>query len=226
MNPSEEEFVRAANRLKVINGSYTMYRNLVLADSSGKIVACSKTELLPELKQLDVKGHVWFEKGGETGHSNQYAVQDVMHSSLEEPKERSLVYAGGVRKNGARQGAAIGVLGILFDWDREARTILTACLPKCRSGNVLSGSAAVYLNASSEVIETSDSVHFPVGAELSLPDEVQRLDGGDKVSGVITIHEKKYIYGACKTKGYREYPGLSWTACVFRPVSADEAISI
>ena len=220
-NPSEEAFQKACSRLKVINGSYIMYRNLVLADENGVIRACSDTDLLGELNQLDVSEHIWFQKGSATIDSAQYAVQDVMASPLEKEKDISLVYCGGVRKDGKRQGPAIGVLGILFDWDTEAKTILSASLPKNRKGEVISDSASVYINQDFEIIETTDSDHFPVGNILTLPEEVSDLESGEKNSGISTIKDKKYIYGVCRTKGYREYPGLNWRACVLRPIYTD-----
>ncbi|WP_340818654.1 hypothetical protein [Methanolobus sp. WCC4] len=220
-DPSEKEFMRASDRLKVINGSYTMYRNLVLTDSEGIIRACSNTELMSELGGLDVSDNIWFQEGARTSRSSQYAVQDVMGSSLEKDKERSLIYAGGVRRNGKRDGEAIGVLGILFDWDTEARTILETCLPKDRDGEVIPGSVAVYVNRDLEVIETTGGEELSIGSVLSLPDEVSVLQPGEKISGLFEFNDQKYVYGACRTKGYREYPGLNWIACVLRPISTN-----
>ncbi|MDI3486236.1 MAG: hypothetical protein PWQ51_327 [Methanolobus sp.] len=220
-HPSEEEFMKASDRLKVINGSYTMYRNLVLADSSGTIRACSNTGLMDELSEIDVSDHIWFQEGSNTSRSSQYAVQDVMDSLLEKDKPRSLIYAGGVRENGAREGKSIGVLGVLFDWDTEAKTILETCLPKDRKGDVIPGSVAVYVNQDFEVIETTGENDFSVGSVLSLPHEVSFLHSGEKVSGLFESNGQKYIYGACRTKGYREYPGLNWVACVLRSISTN-----
>lgn len=216
-NPSESEFVKASNRLKVINGSYTMYRNLVLADSQGVIRACSDTDLMHDLADINVSDHIWFIKGKETRQSNQYAVQDAMDSALETDKERSLIYSGGVRRNGERQGEAIGVLGIVFDWDTEAKKILATCLPKNRRGEVFPGSVAVYLNKDFEVIETTGAGDFAVGSLITLPDDVASLAAGEQISGLFEFKGQKYIYGACLTKGYREYPGLGWLAVVLRP---------
>ena len=96
-------------------------------------------------------------------------MQDVQDSNLERSKNRSLIYAGGVRADGVRQGEAIGVLGILFDWDTEAQTILNTCLPQDSNGEVLAGSAAFYTNAQHEIIETTDEERFPVGMVPPLP---------------------------------------------------------
>ena len=218
LNPSDENFVKAGNRLKVINGSYTMYRNLVLSDANGDIRACSRTELKNELSKINVSDQVWFQMGMRTTFSSEYAVQDVASSNLEKNKERSLIYSGGVRENGEREGDAIGVLGILFDWDTEAKKILQTCLPKDRQGMIIEGSVAIYTNNQYEIIETTDGVRFPVGMKLALPDQITDLQAGDTVSGVFDYQGERYIFGSSRTKGYREYEGLGWFAHVLRPI--------
>lgn len=218
LNPTEENCIKAGNRLKVINGSYTMYRNLVLSDANGDIQACSRTELKNELSKINVSDQPWFQMGMRTTLSSEYAVQDVADSNLEKNKERSLIYANGVRKNGAREGDSIGVLGILFDWDTEAKKILHTCLPKDRQGMIIEGSVAIYTDNQYEIIETTDTERFPVGMKLDVPDQIFDLKAGDTVSGLLEYQEKRYIFGSSRTKGYREYEGLGWFAHVLRPI--------
>ena len=184
---SAEAYDDASARLKVINGSYTMYRNLVLADHNGDIVACSKLELRNELRKINVSDQEWFQSGMRTAKSTDYAVQDVQDSNLERSKNRSLIYAGGVRADGVRQGEAIGVLGILFDWDTEAQTILNTCLPQDSNGEVLTGSAAFYTNAQHEIIETTDEERFPVGMVPPLPLEHKQIANGESLSWPLRI---------------------------------------
>lgn len=214
-DPTQDNFAAACRRLQVINGSYTMYRNLVLADGDGSIVATSTAN---ELHRTNCSQHMWFESGMQTTLSCQYVVQDVCDSPLEPQKKTSLVYAGGVRHKGAREGDAIGVLGILFDWDTEAKKILHTCVPRDRDGNVVEGCAAFYTNAASEIIETTDSVQFPVGLKLDLPPAHTKLKAGQAASGIAVFNDKKYFIGTSKTKGYREYEGLGWSAHVLRPL--------
>lgn len=217
-NPTPDSFHRASDRLKVINGSYTMYRNIVLADDSGDIVACSRTELRNELSKINVSDQPWFQLGMRTGRSTEFAVQDVQKSNLEKARTRSLVYSGGVRRKGAREGDSIGVLGTLFDWDTEAKKILATCLPLDASGGSIPGSAAFYTNARGEVIETTCDDSFPVGTTLELPPTVQRLGKGETTSAVFRSGERSYLLGSSRTKGYREYSGLGWCAHVARPI--------
>ncbi len=218
-NPTEENFERACNRLKVINNSYTMYRNLILSDISGEIVACSKMELRNELKKINVSDQEWFQNGMRTQTSMEYAVQDTQSSVLEKNKERSLIYSTGIRAQGARKGDAIGVIGVLFDWDTEAKIILNNCLPIDKDMNSIEGCAAFYTNARGEIIETTDPEYWPVGDVLSLPPAHKDITGGESASGFYEYKGKSYIMGSSRTQGYREYEGLYWSAHVVRPMN-------
>ena len=210
--PGADVYDAAARRLKVVNANYTMYRNLVLADVNGDLVACSKTELRNELRKINVSEHEWFQLGLRTTRSSEYAVQDVVHSPLERTRSSSLVYAGGVRRNGAREGEAIGVLGVLFDWDTEAQKIL-----RDRDNKVIPGCAAFYTAKDGRVIESSDP-SFASGALPELPEEIRLLPAGASSTGVFAHGGRRYLIGSCRTKGYREYRGLAWMAHVVRPV--------
>jgi hypothetical protein len=216
-DPSEENIRKAYNCLKVINDSYTMYRNLVLATSKGTIIACSKTGQLLQLQSQSVANEEWFIAGAQTVASNEYAVQDVQHSPLEKQKAMSLIYAGGIRERGARHGDSIGVLGILFDWDTEALNMLQCCLPKNTAGNFIDGSAAFYTNKAGLIIESTDGERFVVGERFNAPSQCADLAAGQSSSGFIEHQAERYILGSSRTKGYREYEGLSWCAHVVRP---------
>jgi hypothetical protein len=194
-----------------------MYRNLILANAKGEIVACSNAAQLQRLQSINVADHEWFINGIQTQDSTDFAVQDVQHSELEKHKNTSLVYAGGVRREGKRNAEAIGVLGVTFDWDTEARKMLRCCLPKNRDGNFIPGSAAFYTNCHDVIIETTDEENFPVGKTLELPESGAGPGAGESTSGFLHHNERKYIIGSSRTKGYREYQGLQWSAHVVRP---------
>jgi hypothetical protein len=184
------------------------------------IVACSKLELRNELRKLNVSDHEWFQLGMRTSASTHSAVQDVCDSTLERTQATSLIYVGGVRAAGSRQGEAIGVLGICFDWDTEAGTILKTCLPKGPDGSQLPGSAAFYTNKDGEIIETTDAELFPVGTSPDLPAGHKALGDGESTSGLVQIGERRYCIGSSRTQGYREYRGLGWCAHIVRPFDA------
>ncbi len=213
---SEENFEQAAKRLGIINASYTMYRDLVIADSNGRIVANSKSENRDKLKRMNVSEQSWFRQGMQISRSVQFGVQDVCDSDLEN-EETSLIYCGGILEDGQREGKVLGVLGIFFDWENLVFPILEGCLPRIK-GEVVEGGAAFYVNDEHKVIATTDSENFKIGQVVKLPSENLNLDAGESASGIFTANEKKYIIGSSKTQGYREYQGLGWTAHVVRPI--------
>lgn len=215
---STENCDAACERLKIINNSYNMYRNLVLCDPSGQVIATSRTESRGELKQLDLSNEEWFLEAMRTNSFSKYGVGDVSHSFLERHKDTSLIYSGGVRKEGAREGEAIGVLGILFDWDNEARKVLDSCLQKDEDGKRINGTQAFYTNRHGKIIESTDQELFKVGIDLKLSDGHSNLESGQSFSGIFEFGGKRYLMGTSKTKGYREYKGLAWSAHVIRPI--------
>ena len=213
---TDENLEQASKRLGIINASYTMYRDLVIADANGRIVANSKSENRDKLKRMNVSEQSWFRQGMQIVRSVQYGVQDVCNSDLEN-EETSLIYCGGILENGQREGKVHGVLGIFFDWENLVCPILEGCLPRIRN-EVVEGGAAFYMNNDREIIATTDSENFPIGQQVAVPAENINLEPGESASGIFTDKGRKFIIGSSKTQGYREYQGLGWTAHVVRPI--------
>jgi len=216
--PTEENLQSAARRLSDINSSYSMYRNLVLSNRMGRIVAASTPELIPDLKEARVADHPWFTKAMKSKSIGEYAVQDVGTTELERNSRSTLIYSGAVRQNGLRNGEVIGVLGSLFDWVTESGKILRTCLPKDKNGKRIQGCIAFYANRDFEVIETSDPAAVPLGSIPDLPAEHRELASGQSASGVLRFGNSVYIMGSSRSKGYREYVGLGWSAHILRPL--------
>ncbi len=217
-DPSEENVQAAARRLNDIHSGYSMYRNLILANRMGKIVAASTPELIPDMRELRVADHPWFSRAIKSKSVGEYAVQDVGHTELERGERQSLIYSGAVRQQGARNAEVIGALGSLFDWVTEAGKILKTCLPKDKNGKRIQGCIAFYTNKASEVIETTDQNIVPLGSIPDLHNEHLELAAGESVSGVFRLGDGVYIMGTSRSKGYREYRGLGWSAHILRPL--------
>lgn len=216
-DPSDRNFDEASKRLGIINASYTMYRDLIIADANGRIVATSKSENREKLKRFNCSEQSWFRQGMQISRSVEFGVQDVCNSELE-TEETSLIYCGGIIEGGGRSGKVIGVLGILFDWEALVYPILEGCLPRIQD-SVVDGGAAFYLNSKNEVIATTDIQNFTVAKKVSLPTKNMNLETGESASGIFEAVGKKFIIGSSKTQGYREYKGLEWTAHVVRPIN-------
>lgn len=217
-DPSEENVLSASHRLRDINSSYAMYRNLLLADRMGRILTASTPELIPDVHDVRVADHPWFVHAMRSKNPGEYSVQDVGPTELERAKRRSLIYSGAVRRDGVRDGECIGVLASLFDWETESGKILKTCLPKDRNGKRIDGCVAFYTNNEMQVIETTDPNLVPLGEVPDLPQQNQELDAGASTSGVLRMRDHVYIIGSSRSKGYREYQGLGWSAHILRPL--------
>ena len=203
-------------RLQIINASYTMYRDLVVADASGRIVANSKAENRDRLSGMSVADQYWYRQGMQMSKMVQFAAQDVCETELEN-ENTSLIYCSAILENGQRSGKPVGVLGILFDWENQAQPILAACLPRINN-EVVHGGAAFYVNRDRVVIATTDESNFPISQLVNIPGENVNLKDGQTASGLFSANGRKYIIGSSGSHGYREYKGLGWTAHVVRAI--------
>lgn len=203
-------------RLSIINSAYAMYRDLVLADINGKIVANSRADNRERLDGKSVTDHPWFRQGMQLNRSMQYGAQDVGKSDLEH-EDTSLIFYAPVLEGGQRTGKPMGVLAILFDWKQQALPILQDCLPRM-DAHVVEGGAAFYVNRDKVVIASTNEDKFPVGKHVPLPTENSSLKDGQSASGVFSVDGRKYILGSSASHGYREYKGLGWTAHVVRSI--------
>jgi hypothetical protein len=148
----------------------------------------------------------------------EYAVQDVGKTELERNDRPSLIFSAPIRQNGSRNGEIIGVIGSLFDWVTESGKVLKTCLPKDKNGKKIPGCIAFYTNKNFEVIESSDPSVVALHAVPDLPNEHRELAVGESVSGVLHFNGQNYIIGSSRSKGYREYEGLGWSAHILRPL--------
>lgn len=218
LDPTEENVQNACHRLRDINGSYSIYRNLILADRMGRILTASTPELIPDVREARVADHPWFVGAMRNNTGLRYAVQDVGVSELERASRSTMIFSNAVRQNGDREDEIIGVLGSLFDWVTESVKILKTCLPKDKNGKKIDGCVAFYTNQQHEVIESTDKDKIALGSVPHLPEEHMDLEKGESMSGVLRLGDHVYIIGSSRSKGYREYEGLGWYAHMLRPL--------
>jgi len=66
----DKDIAHAANRLDIINRFYSVYLNLVLTDTRGKVVAVSKRDTYAMKPDIDVSGLQWFKSALATDSGN------------------------------------------------------------------------------------------------------------------------------------------------------------
>jgi hypothetical protein len=113
----------ASRRLGVILRSYTVYLDLWIADASGTVIANGRPEQYPSVVGSDVSETAWFRAGMDTASGDDFAAIDVetvpvLHGG------QVATYATAVRTAGRADGAKMGVLGIFFDWQPQAASIV------------------------------------------------------------------------------------------------------
>ena len=210
--PSDERAAEANERLGMINRFYTVYLNLILADASGKIIACSNDAFSASQVGSSVAGKSWFKKAMETQSGDGYAVDDIHTDPLHQDKPVA-VYATAVREKGTLHGEVLGVLGVMFDWGEQSRSIVqdepnlsTAEWDRTR---------VLLLDNNHRVIAASDH------KDLYQP---YKLDCGTKQKGAYTSTDGSDLIAFAKTFGYEEYDGLGWYGVIVQKLPTTEEL--
>jgi hypothetical protein len=191
----------AVERLALINRFYSVYLNLVLVGLDGKIIACSQPAKFPRVTGADSSKFAWFQKAMATTGGDQYVVDDISYDSLHD-KKLVAVYAAAVRKGGKVNGKIVGVLGVIFDWEDQSKTIVQKEPPL--SDDSWKHTRVILLDNSMRVIAASDN------KGILLPFMLEH-NGQQKGHYFNTDHE---MIAFAKTLGYQEYDGLGWYAAV------------
>jgi hypothetical protein len=121
-NPTPEKRAFANKRLGVILDAYTVYYDIVLCDLNGNIIANGRPDRFRS-NGLNVSNSAWFQEAITSTSGNQFGFQSVHASQLVSGKH-ILAYSCSVREQGAADGKILGVLGILFNWESLAQTIV------------------------------------------------------------------------------------------------------
>jgi len=191
----------AAERLGLINRFYSVYLNLVLVGIDGKVIACSQPATFPRVTGVDISNVPWFRKAMATTNGDQYVVDDIFHDSLHGDKLVA-VYAATVRKEGRKDGKIVGVLGVMFDWEKQAKTIVQT--EPALSENEWKRSRVILLDQKMRVIAASDN------SGILLPFMLEHHEQ-QKGHYVNANHE---LVAFAKTLGYQEYDGLGWYSVI------------
>jgi hypothetical protein len=191
----------AAARLALINRFYSVYLNLVLVGVDGKIIACSQPAKFPRVTGENISKLPWFQKTLATTSSDQYVVDDISRDPLHDNKLVA-VYAAAVRKEGKINGKIVGVLGVVFDWEAQSKTIVQT--EPSLSEDEWKRIRVLLLDQNMRIIAASDN------NEILLPFMLEH-DGQQKGHYFNNDHE---MIAFAKTLGYQEYDGHGWYAAV------------
>jgi hypothetical protein len=196
VGPQSDAGIRrhAADRLAVIHRYYSVYRDLVLIDPTGHVVACASGER--SVLGAGFAREAWFQRAMQTLSGDDYVVGSVCRGQAY-GGEHILTYAAAVREGGARTGRPLGVLGVHFDWERQSRSIVRD-EPTLSAGE-WTKTRVLLLDRDMTCIAASD------GQGVLSP---FLLDHGGREKGAYRVGGDLIAFA--RTIGYQEYDGLGW----------------
>ncbi len=199
-NPTPIERAEATRRLGVILDAYTVYLDLWICDPRGNVLASGRPARFPRVAQANVADQDWFRDAMAGANGDHFAVSDVSRAA---PCDDRLVatYAAAVRTGGRKDGRAIGVIGIFFDWETQARTVVKGVR---LSEKERDRTRCLIVDATHRVIAASDGV--------GILEERFPLKTSDQAIG--HYREQDTVIGFAKTPGYETYPGLGWLGVI------------
>lgn len=197
-NPSsKEKQEHASERLGVILQSYTVYLDLWITDTSGKVITNSRPSCYANVAGRDVSNKQWFREAMATYDGTEFAVDDI---SREPALDNAVTatYSTAIRAGGETNGEIIGVMGIFFDWSEQAKVIVEGIR---LSPEEWKKTRCLLIDKNHRIIAASDgegilSDHFP-------------LDISRGSQGHYSIDDQ-FLVGYARTPGYETYEGLGW----------------
>ena len=197
----------AGKRLGVILDSYTVYLDLWVADKSGKVVANGRPDRYRAVG-IDVSDKEWFRQAMATKSGGEYAVADIENNETLSGKAVA-TYATAVRADGEEDGEIVGAMGIFFDWEEQAQSIVNSVSlpPEERERTTI-----MIIDRESKIIASSD--------HLTRLGEYMVLGHNNEKKGAYLLDDQTIVAHAL-TPGYETYAGLGWRGVIIqKPASS------
>jgi hypothetical protein len=202
-NFSETTGKHAIDRLGIINRFYSVYADLLLVNKDGTVIASSQPGSYPNVLGANLSQQGWFKNAMNHASGDEYAVDPIYNCPLHNNRPMA-VYSASVRRGGDLRGETLGVLGVYFDWENQARAIVKD-EPNLSPEEWLT-STVMLLDANFRIIASSDNQNLLSPFPL-------KLDGQSKGC---YLDEKGKIVAFARTIGYQEYDGLGWYGVITR----------
>lgn len=195
-DPNPERAAYAQERLGVILKAYTVYLDLWLCDLNGRVIANGRPDLY-RVRGYDASDQPWFSRARALASGDHYVAGDV--TRLEKLGGAQVAtYCASVREGGRADGKPIGVLAIHFDWQPQARAIVTGVRV---SGDQRDRTRVMLVDQKGRVLASSDG--------RGCLSETINLENQGQESGW-RRNERGDILAFHRTPGYETYRGLGW----------------
>ncbi|WP_153109843.1 chemotaxis protein CheW [Propionivibrio limicola] len=192
---------RMTSILQTINSLYTVYSNLIVFDSQGRVVAVSQPDesgLVGKVIQEE-----WVRNVLTLPDSQGYAVSSFSATPLYRNRH-TYVYGAAISAPG--ENRIVGGVGIVFDSEPQFVAMLRDALPRNEAGEVTKGAFAAFVEGNGRIIATTDPERKP-GDRLPLEASFFSLAKGEGRAGIVQLGNSCYAVGARMSSGYREYKG-------------------
>lgn len=197
----------ASDRLGVILNAYTVYFDLVLCDASGVIVANGRPHAF-NTQGMNVASEAWFRQAMHTSSGEHYGFQSVHPSALVKG-QRALIYSAAVREGGNTHGRVLGALGIVFNYDALAQTIMH----NTPIEDALRGATRVCITDNRGLV-LADSHGKLLQETLEFPGMMSLYDKG-KCFALTEIDGQRYCIAHAKAPGYETY-STGWHSVILQ----------
>jgi chemotaxis signal transduction protein len=198
----------AGEILRHINSLYTVYYDIVLFDTAGRIVAVSNAAHSNKIGK--VINEPWVNATLELRDSQQFAVSAFAPCDLYDG-QHTLIYGAAIRNESRR---VVGGIGIVSDAAPQFKAMLRDALPRTESGDIASGCVGLFVDAQLNVVAATSQ--FEPGDTIDLPREL--LGTQANTAGTVRIQGVHYAIGVRQTSGYREYTGMGVFSLILIPL--------
>lgn len=207
---SEKKSASAINRMDIILKNYTIYKEIILTDLKGMVIADGRPEKYC-LAGKDVSTEPWFSGAMATGNGLEYYVQDAGACQL--TGDNAVIYSAAVRENGHTNGKVIGVLAVVFDWIQADYIVKSIRLP----GEEKKMARTIFFNSCGTIIASSDGKGVLTESVANM-EGIMRALKGEKGFTLEVMGGKKMIVAFAHTPGYETYQGLGWGCAIISTV--------
>lgn len=207
---TQQTGAHASERLGIILDSYTVYLDIWVADNSGRIIASGRPDTFGKVIGANVADAPWFKQALRHPSGDQYFAGEVAIEPLLNGSP-SCAFSAAVRAKAGKQSAVIGVIGIFFDWQSQADSVINGVR---LSDEERSRTRVMMVDSNHKIIASSD-------ARSQLGQSVDLQTKAGQTSGYRTL-PNGLIQGYSMTPGFETYPGMGWLGVIEQQLPAVE----
>ena len=189
--------------LKYINNLYTVYENLLIFDSNGKVIAVSNEKY--EYFIGKILTQEWINKTLSLKDTSKYCVSEFEKTPLYND-EPTYIYSAAIR-SAKNNNVVNGGIAIVFDSTPQFREMLDDTIPKNSEDEHDDGVIAIFTNRDKMIISSTSS-KFPNNSILNIDNDFFNIRNAENISKIIEFDDDYYAVGVKCSNGYREYKSV------------------